>query len=225
MASYTLLLYKALGSIYDLDVAPLSIDYTPMNSYIREEARLIIETPLAIMPPPSYMSDGSSLKSMACSNVPKGGAKEKRKAFTHPTTYAIGLKWKATDSSKPSKHSLVTPLGTHASSSLPSARPSPSYTIIGMCKPDGRYWKALMHKLPKKLVCESTPSGKGLESSSSPHRIKRIIKPQIRGQPAGFPSESEDEQPSKGPMLASLSTSNRSLRVLGRPMFISLRVF
>jgi hypothetical protein len=39
-----------------------------------------------------------------------------------------------------------------------------------------------------------------------------MIKPQIRGQPTEFLSESEDEQPSKGPILASLSASNRSLR-------------
>jgi hypothetical protein len=39
-----------------------------------------------------------------------------------------------------------------------------------------------------------------------------MIKPQIRGQRTEFLSESEDEQPSKGPILASLSASNRSLR-------------
>jgi hypothetical protein len=38
-----------------------------------------------------------------------------------------------------------------------------------------------------------------------------MIKAQIRGQPTGFLSDSEDEQPSKGPMLASLSASNKSL--------------
>jgi hypothetical protein len=69
-----------------------------------------------------------------------------------------------------------------------------------------------MHKLAKKLVSELTPSEKGLESSDAPLRIKRMIKPQIRGQPTRFHSESEDKQPSKGPTLASLSTSNRSLR-------------
>jgi hypothetical protein len=82
MASYALSLYKALSSIYDLDVAPFSVDYTPESSYVREEARLITETPLAIMSPPSYMSGGSSLMSMARSNAPKGGAKEKK---TTPT--------------------------------------------------------------------------------------------------------------------------------------------
>ena len=39
-----------------------------------------------------------------------------------------------------------------------------------------------------------------------------MVKPQIRGQPARFFSDSDSEQPPKGPTLASLSASNRSLR-------------
>ena len=39
-----------------------------------------------------------------------------------------------------------------------------------------------------------------------------MVKPQIRGQPAEFFSDTDSEQPPKGPMLASLSASNRSLR-------------
>jgi len=38
-----------------------------------------------------------------------------------------------------------------------------------------------------------------------------MVKPLIRGQLAGFFSDSEDEQPPKGPALASLSASNKSL--------------
>ena len=44
-----------------------------------------------------------------------------------------------------------------------------------------------------------------------PLRFKRMVKPLIRGQLAGFFSDSEDEQPPKGPALASLSASNKSL--------------
>ena len=55
------------------------------------------------------------------------------------------------------------------------------------------------------------PSGKGPESSGAPFRFKRMVKLQIRGQPVGFFSDGEDEQPSKGPTLASLSASNKSL--------------
>jgi hypothetical protein len=52
-----------------------------------------METPLTIMLPPSHtMSGGSSLKSMARSNAPKGGTKEKKKAPACPTTGAIGIK-------------------------------------------------------------------------------------------------------------------------------------
>jgi hypothetical protein len=188
MASYALSLYKASGSIYDLDVAPLSVDYTPESSYVREEARLIIEMPLTIIPPPSYMSGGSRLKSTMCSNAPKGGAKEKKTAPTRPTTGAIGLKRKALISSESSKRTNVTPSGnsvTRASSSLPSARPSPSYTVVGMRKPDGRYGKTLMRKPANKPVSEPTPSGKGSESSGTPLKIKRFRKlPPIR-HPAG----------------------------------------
>ena len=61
----------------------------------------------------------------------------------------------------------------------------------------------------RKLV----PSGKeSIESSDAPLRFKRMVKPPIRGQPTGFFSDSDDEQPPKGPTLASLSTSNKSLR-------------
>jgi hypothetical protein len=96
MASYALSLYTASSSIYDLDVAPMSIEYTPESSYVWEEARLITEAPLAIMAPPSYaMSGGSSLKTTVRSKAPHGGAKEKEMAPTRPTIGAIGLKRKA----------------------------------------------------------------------------------------------------------------------------------
>jgi hypothetical protein len=108
MASYALSLYKASSSIYDLDVASLSIDNTPENLYVREEARIIMKTSLTIMLPPSHnMSGGLSTKSMARSNMPQGGAKEK-KVPACPTIGAIGLKRKSPDSSGPSKCSDVT---------------------------------------------------------------------------------------------------------------------
>jgi len=47
------------SSTYDLEGVPLSIDLVLESSYVREEARLITEAPLAIMSPPSYaISDG-----------------------------------------------------------------------------------------------------------------------------------------------------------------------
>jgi hypothetical protein len=214
MDSYALSLYKASSSIYDLDVAPLSVDYTPKSSYVREEARLITETPLAIMPPSSYMSGGSSIKSMARSNMPKGGAKEKKKAPACPTTSAIGLKRKAPVSSESSKHTNVTPSSnsvSQASSSIPSTRPSPSYTMVGVRKPDGGYGKALMRKTAKKPVSEPAPSGKGSESLGLPLRIKRFRKlPPIRCPTRQYESSDDEDTPT----IASLSTKNASLREL-----------
>jgi hypothetical protein len=68
----------ASNSTYDLEGVPLSIDLVPKSTFVSEEARIITEAPLAIMPPPTYtMSGGSSLKTTACSKVPQGGAKEK----------------------------------------------------------------------------------------------------------------------------------------------------
>jgi hypothetical protein len=168
MASYVLSLYKASSSIYDLDVAPLSIEYTPESSYVQEEARLITKAPLAIMAPPNSMSGGSSLKSTVCSKAPQGGAKEKKMVPAHPTTAAISLKRKGSNINKPSKRSHVTPSGTHASSSIPSARPSLSYTIVGVHKPEGGYGKALMRKSAKKPESKTTLSRKESELSDAP---------------------------------------------------------
>jgi hypothetical protein len=93
MASHGLTLCKGSCSTYNLDGIPTSIDLVPESSFVRQEARLITEAPLDIMPPPSYtMSGGTSLKSMARSKVPLGGAKEKKATLTRPTTGATGLK-------------------------------------------------------------------------------------------------------------------------------------
>ena len=93
MASHALTLYKGSCSTYNLDGIPTSIDLVPESSFGREEARLITEALLTIMAPPSYaMRGGSSLKTMVHSNVPQGGAKEKKTMPTRPTTSAISLK-------------------------------------------------------------------------------------------------------------------------------------
>ena len=90
-----------------------------------------------------------------------------------------------------------------------TTRPSLSYTIVGVRKPDGGYGKALMRKLAKEPVRKPTPSGKeSAESLGAPLRIKRMVKPPIRWQPAGFFSDSDDEQPPKGPTITSLSAKN-----------------
>jgi hypothetical protein len=51
----------------------------PESSYVREEARLIIEASLVIRAPPIYaISGGSSLKTTSRSKVPLDGTKEKK---------------------------------------------------------------------------------------------------------------------------------------------------
>ena len=87
MASHALALYMASNSTYDLEGVPLSIDLVPESSFVREEVRLITESPLAIWTPPSYaISIGSSLNTTTCSKAPQGGAKEKKTAPRQPTT-------------------------------------------------------------------------------------------------------------------------------------------
>ena len=66
--------------------------------------------------------------------------------------------------------------------------------MVGMRKPKGGYGKALMCKPAKKPVSKPAPSGKELESSGAPLRFKRMVKPQIRGQTAGFFSDNDSEQ-------------------------------
>ena len=170
MASHTLTLYMDSSSTYNLEGVPLSIDLVPESSFVREEAWLITEAPLDIMAPSSYaMSGGSSLKTMAHTKAPQGGTKKKT-APTRPTTSVISLKRKAPDIRGPSKRSLVTPSGnsiSRASSSLSSTRPSPSYTMVGMCKPNRGYRKELMQKPAKKSVSKPTLSGKESESSGT----------------------------------------------------------
>ena len=79
MASHALTLYKGSCSTYNLDGIPASIDLVPKSSYVREEARLITEAPLAIMEPPSYAISGrSSLKTTVHSKASQGGTKEKK---------------------------------------------------------------------------------------------------------------------------------------------------
>ena len=130
------------------------------------------------------MRGGSSLKTMVHSNVPQGGAKEKKTMPTRPTTSVVDLKRKAPNVSGPSKCSIITPSGnmvSHASLSFHTARPSLSYTVVGVRKPKGGYGKVLMHKLAKKSASKPAPSGKESESSGTPLRFMRMVKPQIRG--------------------------------------------
>lgn len=195
MASHALALYMASCSTYNLDGVSASIDLVPESTFGREEAKAITAAPLAIIPPPSSgTSGGASLKSMARTRPPLGGAKVKKAPLKRTTTSAIGLKRKAPEDDGPRKRVPIALLGnvaSHSSSSLPSAHPSPSYTVIGVRKPDGGYGKGLMPK--------PAPKGKEqVESLSQPLRIKRIVKPTTyQRPPAPFKSDEEEEAPPK----------------------------
>jgi hypothetical protein len=197
MASHALALYTDSNSTYDLEGVPLSIELVPKSTFVREEARFITEASLAIMPPPSYtMSGDSSLKTTAHSKAPQGGAKEKKTAPTQPTTGTLGLKQKAPGVSRPSKRFVVTPSGNMVSSvtsSFQTTRPSLSYTVVGVRKPEGGYGKVLMHKLVEKPVSMPTPSEKESESSGAPLRIKRFRKLPLIKCPAGQYESCDDE--------------------------------
>jgi hypothetical protein len=102
-----------------------------------------------------------------------------------------------------------------ASLSLNTSRPSLFYTIVSVRKPEGGYGKALMHKPAKKPVSKMAPSDKGSESSGAPLRIKRLSKlPPIKRPARLYESSDEEDAPSKGPSIASLSAKNNNLREL-----------
>ena len=97
-----------------------------------------------------------------------------------------------------------------------TARPSLSYTIVGVCKPNGGDGKALMRKPAKEPVRKPALSRKeSTKSSGMPLRIKRFRKlPPIK-QPAGqYESSDEEDTPPKGPSISSLSIENATLRDL-----------
>ena len=96
-----------------------------------------------------------------------------------------------------------------------TTRPSLSYIMVGMHKPNGGYGKALMHKLAKELVRMPAPSRKKLEFLGAPLRIRRFRKLSPIKRPVGqYKSSDEEDAPSKGPSITSLSAKNDSLRDL-----------
>ena len=87
--------------------------------------------------------------------------------------------------------------------------------MVGVRKPEGGYNKALICKPAKKPVSKPAPSRKESESSGAPLRIKRFRKvPPIKRPTGQYESSDEEDAPSKGPSITSLSTKNDSLRDL-----------
>jgi len=72
-----------------------------------------------------------------------------------------------------------------------------------------------MHKPAKKPVSKPVPSGKESESSGAPLGIKKFRKlPPIKRPTGQYESSDEEDTPSKGPSITSLSIENDSLRDL-----------
>ena len=105
---------------------------------------------------------------------------------------------------------------SHASSSFQTARPSLSYTVVGVLKPKEGFGKALMRKPAKKPVSKPAPLGKEpLKSPSALLWIKRFrMLPPIKRPAWQYESSDEEDAPSKGPSIASLSAENNKLREL-----------
>jgi len=84
--------------------------------------------------------------------------------------------------------------------------------VVGVCKLEGGYGKALMRKPAKKPVCKPAPSRKESESSGAPLRIQRFRNlPPIKRPVGQYESSDKEDAPSRGPSIASLSFENTSL--------------
>ena len=89
------------------------------------------------------------------------------------------------------------------------------FILLGLVSPIPWYGKALMRKPAKKLESKTALSGKESESSGAPLRIKRFRKLPLIKRPTGqYESSDEEDTPSKGPSITSLSIENDSLRDL-----------
>jgi len=87
--------------------------------------------------------------------------------------------------------------------------------MVGVHKLEGGYGKALMGKPAIKPKSKPALLGKGSESSGAPLRIKRFRKlPPIKRPTGQYESSDEEDAPSKGPSITSLSAKNDSLRDL-----------
>lgn len=214
MASNALALYTGSSSTYNLEGVPRSFDLVPESTFVREEAKAIIVTPLAIMPPPnSGTSGGASLKSTAWTKAPQGGAKPRQAPPSKTSMGTVGLKRKVPESTEPSKKVHVTPSGNTIFSR--------SYTVVGIKKPDGRYGNALMRKPtpkgkePVETLTRKSVSKETADSSSQPFIVRRFREPPvIKGPPSIFESSDDELLPPKDPIVTSLN--NKIINLRGR---------
>lgn len=222
MADHTLALYAGSCSTYNLDGAIALVDEMPESSFVREQAKAIVATPLAIVAPSRSMSGGSSVKSTARMRIAarlgvKGVKAPPKRA---PSTDTTRMKKKARTAEGGPSHqpnaslrtSNVMPKGDVASlsdASNPSSDSvsSHSNTVVGVKKPDGGYAKGLMRK-EKPAPKEKEPT----KETSQPLRIWRFRKPPvIRNPPGIFESSDEEKTPSRASAKVSISTLVRTM--------------
>jgi hypothetical protein len=153
------------------------------------------------MPPPaSYdSSEGDSLKSTAWTRPPLTDDKIKLAPPWRPTMRMIDIKRAAPNVGGPSKRpatTLSSSTSSHNTSSIQTAMPSLSHTLVGIDLPNGGCGKGLMRKA-------TLPKGPAETSSSAPLRIPRK---NLRRAPNVFESKSEIGAPlPKTPTLSFLS--------------------
>jgi hypothetical protein len=153
---------------------------------VREEAQAVMMAPLAIMPPPrSEASGGASLKSIAKTRAPQGGAKLRQAPPLGPSS--CGVKRKAPESAAAQKSARVTPLGNTIFSR--------SYMVVGVEKPEGGYGMALLCK-GKWPTVSRTPKPVSKETAGSSSRTLR---------PCAIFERDEEQPKPKGPTLTKVS--------------------
>ena len=137
MADKPLALYTGLNSTFNLEEIPQLSILAPKNTFVREEARVVMMALLAIMPPLlSGASGGTSVQSTTRTKAPQDGAQPRWAPLSKSALGTDSFKRKIPESVTKSVH--VMPLGNTIYSH--------SYTVVGVQKPDGRSGKGLMRK-------------------------------------------------------------------------------
>ena len=237
MGSHALALFVESGGSFD---AEGEFSEANMREAFGVEEGEMLTYPLAIMPPSSITSEGTSLRSTARTKVAAHKTAAPRKTARDDAPPTTANKKKA-----PVDPYVVTPSGSLDSRFLSSgstARSDPSYTVVGIRKPGGGCGKGLMRKPPLAPPAPAPAPKTAATTSSAPLRIKRANpatggrsnrlpsdsnlpsaaprvpkrkreNPILRGQPHGFLSDSDNESKRESARtIAALRTSVRSLR-------------
>ena len=143
MGSHALALFVESGGSFD---AEGEFSEANMREAFGVEEGEMLTYPLAIMPPSSITSEGTSLRSTARTKVVAHKTATPRKTSRNDAPPTTANKKKA-----PVDPYVVTPSGSLDSRFLSSgstARSNPSYTVVGIRKPGGGCGKGLVRKPP-----------------------------------------------------------------------------